>query len=465
MTTLTRRDLLRLLLLSAAVLPARRAGAGERRRVGIVGGGMAGVALAWLLDGERDVVLLEARESIGGNVRSATLDLDGTPLVVDLGAQYFHPGPYPLYAALLKHLGLFDPENPDSGATHSFPASITLFSGDETTPRFLSPVLPGRGWPLLAPWNRDGVQAFAAAFAAAKRRERQREDWDVTLGDWLPTLGLSRPQWEGMVLPWAASLFSGSIEQARGFSARAAMIFAAKALPANPLEPILYDVLRPGMIEPLHRLAAECSTVRFLTGCPVANVSREGEVFVLRQDDGRAEVVDDLVLAASGPSTLRLLGDLPGTGSLRAALGGIEWDDARIAIHTDPLYAPARPAFRSFLNCRVDGDRCDASMWLADVIDAAPSAAARVWKSWVAHRAEPPGDVLAEAAFTHMLPTTATIHAQETLGLLQGRDRIWLAGGYLHPYDSQETALRSALRVAIGLQVRSARLTDLIGAT
>jgi predicted NAD/FAD-binding protein len=266
-----------------------------------------------------------------------------------------------------------------------------------------------------------------------------------------------------MVLPWAASLFSGSLEQARGFSARAAMVFAAKALPANPLEPILYDVLRPGMIEPLQRLAAECSTARFLTGFPVASASREGDVFVLRQEDGRAVVVDDLVLASSGPSTLRLLGDLPGTEDRRAALEGIAWDDARIAIHTDPLYAPARPAFRSFLNCRVDGDRCEASMWLADVIDTAPSAAARVWKSWVAHRSEPPGEVLAEAAFTHMLPTAATIRAQETLSRLQGRDRIWLVGGYLHPYDSQETALRSALRVAIGLRVPSSRLAGLAG--
>ncbi|HUD71401.1 MAG TPA: NAD(P)-binding protein, partial [Dongiaceae bacterium] len=124
---LTRRDLARLLLLSAA-LPARLAlGAVPRGRVGIVGGGMAGVALGWLLDGARDVVLLEARDTLGGNIRSEPVTLDGTEVVVDLGAQYFHPGPYPLYTALLRRLGMFDPAAPEAGSAHAFPASITLY--------------------------------------------------------------------------------------------------------------------------------------------------------------------------------------------------------------------------------------------------------------------------------------------------------------------------------------------------
>ena len=70
---------------------------------------MAGVSLAWLLDGAYDVILLEARDSIGGNVRSVEVELDGRRFVIDMGAQYFHPGSYPLYTALLEHLGLHDP--------------------------------------------------------------------------------------------------------------------------------------------------------------------------------------------------------------------------------------------------------------------------------------------------------------------------------------------------------------------
>ena len=93
-------------------------------------------------------------------------------------------------------------------------------------------------------------------------------------------------------------------------------------------------------------------------------------------------------------------------------------------------------------------------MWLAPILtDVPPATATKVWKSWVTHRDRQPAQVLHEAAFKHMLPTAATIRAQRELRALQGRDGIWLAGGYLRPYDAQETALRSAMRVARGLGV------------
>ena len=60
-----------------------------------------------------------------------------------------------------------------------------------------------------------------------------------------------------------------------------------------------------------------------------------------------------------------------------------------------------------------------------------------------------------------MLPSALTIGSQNALRALQGRDRLWFAGGYTYPYDSQESALRSALRVALGLQLTSSRLERL----
>jgi hypothetical protein len=54
------------------------------------------------------------------------VDLDGHPFVVDLGARFFHPGPYPLYTALLTALELHPPEATDTG----------------------------RRWQLFVPWDR-----------------------------------------------------------------------------------------------------------------------------------------------------------------------------------------------------------------------------------------------------------------------------------------------------------------------
>jgi phytoene dehydrogenase-like protein len=127
--------------------------ASRRRPIAIVGGGMAGVSLAWLLDGARDVVLLEARDTVGGNVQSVEVDLEGHRFLVDLGAQYFHPGPYPVYTALLRELDLYDPDSSD-GPAHSFPASITQVA------RSLGVTSP-RSERLSAVWNGEGSKRKA----------------------------------------------------------------------------------------------------------------------------------------------------------------------------------------------------------------------------------------------------------------------------------------------------------------
>lgn len=456
----TRRDVLR--TLAAAVPPLRfvRARSADRMRVGIIGGGMAGVSLAWMLDGAYDVVLFEARDSLGGNIRTVDVMVDGQVVKVDLGAQYFHPGPYPVYTALLSHLGLYPPS---TGRSRSFPASITVANPTEIRPRFVSPVLPERSWPLFASWNTAGVQAFGAAFTAGKSREQLNASWMLTLGEWLPTLGLSQAQWEGILLPWAASLFSGDIEQARGLSARAAMIFAAKALPANLLDPVVYYVLNKGMAEPLRRLVEQLTTVEIRIGTPVQQVSRDLLGGLEIHSGGDIVNVDALVFAASGPATSHLLEGLSGTAPQRAALAAIEFHDARLVLHLDPAYAFGHPLLWSFLNCEVRAGSCEASMWLANVVDAPSLTGAKLWKSWATHR-EPPGLILHEERFAHMLPTPSTIAAQNALRALQGVDGVWFAGGYTLPYDSQETALLSALTVALGLGATTARSTSLAAA-
>ena len=431
------------------------------RRVVVIGGGMAGVACAWLLDGLCDVVLVEAAAELGGNVRGVELEIDGHPYTVDAGAQYFHPGPYPTYVQLLESLGLYPPS---TGGSHAFAASITLAEPSEGYPRFVSPVLPGRGWPLVAPWNRAGLQAFNKAFSAARRREQRDASWQLTLGDWLPTLGLDTAQWEGMILPWAASILSGDIEQARNVSARSAMVFAAKALPPAATDPILYYVVDQGMGEALRRMVAQCTTVQVMTGAPVSGVVRDGSGgFLVQAGAGPALQADDVVFAASGPPTLALLAGVTGTGALRSALQQIEFFDARLMLHTDPAYAPAAQKYWSFLDCQLQGDKCEASMWLAKVLTPPPGAnPPNLWKSWVTHRMALPAQVVHEATYRHLLPTPATLRAQRLLQAAQGKAGVWVAGGYTHPFDAQETALLSAMDVASAIGAGpSARLRAL----
>ena len=127
-------------------------------------------------------------------------------------------------------------------------------------------------------------------------------------------------------------------------------------------------------------------------------------------------------------------------------------------LHTDPAYAPTDSRLWSFLNCQVQGGFCEASMWLAKVLTPAPGASAPdLWKSWVSHRQNLPAQIVHDAPFRHLLSTPATIQSQSVLRALQGLGGVWFAGGYTLPYDSQETALLSAMSVAEGLNPSAGR--------
>jgi predicted NAD/FAD-binding protein len=241
------------------------------------------------------------------------------------------------------------------------------------------------------------------------------------------------------------------------------MFFAAKVLPPNPLAPIEYFVVKPTMGEVLRRLLEQCTTTQVVTNARVRYVVRDAlGTFHIGCDDGRTLLADDVVFAASGPATLTLLNGVAGTAPDRAALRQIEFHVARLAIHGDPAYVPSSPALWSFLNCRIHGGFCEASMWMASVLgDGAASPAAGVWKSWVTHRL-PPAQLFHETAFLHMLPTPAALAGQVALRARQGRNGVWYAGGYLFPYDAQETALWSALHVALGMGATSSRSQQLL---
>ena len=201
-----------------------------------------------------------------------------------------------------------------------------------------------------------------------------------------------------------------------------------------------------------------------MSGAPVSRVGRDGSGgFRLQAGAGPALQADDVVFAASGPPTLALLGGVTGTGALRAALQQIEFFDARLMLHTDPAYAPAEQKYWSFLDCQLQGDKCEASMWLAKVLTPPPGAnPPNLWKSWVTHRMALPAQIVHEASYRHLLPTPATIRAQSLLQAAQGRDGVWIAGGYTQPFDAQETALLSAMDVAAAIGAApSARLRAL----
>lgn len=143
MTSSSRRSFLRrgaLAAMGVGVSGGRASLApGSLPRVGIVGGGLAGVACGWLLDGVADAVIFESRRTVGGHAHTIPVAVGSRNILVDVGAQFFSPGPHPTYSKLLELIGLIrnerrtrvgpaGPEPSRTGILKGVEFALTLFS-------------------------------------------------------------------------------------------------------------------------------------------------------------------------------------------------------------------------------------------------------------------------------------------------------------------------------------------------
>ena len=405
---------------------------------------------AWLLDGSHDTTVFEAGPKLGGNLQTIEVDVRGQPAYVDVGPQYFHPGPYPRYSKLVRVLGL-------ESDIYAAPSSISIFAAGEPNPRFVSPILPDRVWPLQEDWNRDGVDAFTTLTRQAIDDEAADHDWHETVDQFLGRLAVTLDQRDRILLPWIASIAGVDLAVTRTWSARAALVFLARAT-ASLLETVQYQTLRHGMAGVLDAMVQGCTTMTAQLSSRVTAITRaaDGTLQVVTGDRAMASF-DEVVITAPAYAAVSLLAGLPDTEAQRAALQRIEWTDARLVIHRDGLYAPADPMMQSFLNCAVGAAVCEGSMRLADAMAPMPDGQpVDLWKSWASFRVAEPAQLVHTSEFRHVSITPQTHDAQIALRALSGQGNLWFAGGWTRAFDAQETCLLSALAVADGLGADSA---------
>jgi predicted NAD/FAD-binding protein len=72
-----------------------------------------------------------------------------------------------------------------------------------------------------------------------------------------------------------------------------------------------------------------------------------------------------------------------------------------------------------------------------------------------------PTRILLQRRFKHPLISRSTIDAARALGSLQGRDGLYFSGVYTTGFDSQESAVYSAMQVAESLAPGSQTLASL----
>lgn len=418
----------------------------EQQRIAVIGGGISGLATAWLLQDRYRVTLFEAEARLGGHTNTVDVTLGQVTCPVDTGFLVFNERTYPNLIALFDLLGVRSTatemsfsvslENPDLEWAGS---SLATVFGQKRN------LLRKPFWGMLSDilrFNRESV----AWLAAHPGRSESLQDFLVR-GNYSPAFS------DWYLLPMAAAIWSCPTGQILGMPLATFVRFCNNHGLLQIFDRPVWRTVLGGGREYVAKLAATLADIRL--GAAVRQVVRTRAGWQLDQGN-ESEYFDQIVLACHSDQALRIAGGSL-TEAQRAVLSAITYQPNRALLHTDAALLPRNrqlwSAWNYFAGNGEPGHQPVGVSYLINKLQPLPFSEPVVVTLNPAR--EPAADkVLAEFDYAHPVFDAGAIAAQQRLADIQGQGGLWLAGAW-GGYGFHEDGLKSALQVANALGVRA----------
>ncbi len=414
----------------------------RRRRIAIIGGGISGLASAWLLSADNDVTLYEAAPRLGGHARTVMAGLRGDQ-PVDTGFIVFNYVNYPHLTRMFKELDVpVEPSNMTFGATIG--DGLIEYGLDNLRSVFGQKRNIAR--PAYYRMLRDILRFNAQA-------ERVATSDDITIGDLIHELRLGDWFRRYYLMPICGAIWSTPTQDVTAFPAKTLVQFFRNHALLSARGQHQWWTVKGGSVEYVKRLvrALKRRGVTLHTSSPILRVSRNDTGPTLNLSDDKTVQFDEVVFACHSDETLKLLSHP--TQQERAALGVIGYQDNTVILHRDEKQMPRRRA-------------CWSSwVYKAQAHDQNPAIGVTYWMNQLQNIDQrdplfvslnpvtPVQDDLIydQVNFRHPVFDRAAITAQSQIQSLQGQNHTWFAGAYLR-HGFHEDGFVSAVRVARGMQ-------------
>ena len=423
---------------------------GPRRRVAVVGSGIAGLTVAWQLADEADVTLYEADSHFGGHAQTTELTLDGVSHGVDTGFLVFNERTYPGLIRLFADLAVATAPSEMSFSVQA-PAQDLEWSGSDLNGVFAqrANLARPRFWGMLADILRFNRLATRLAADPAGLDALQ------PIGDFLDQQRFGQAFREGYLLPMIGCIWSCPTEQMLRFPVGTLVRFCHNHGLLQVANRPRWHTVAGGSRQYVQRMLARIPDARLNT--PVRAVRRlppgSGTAGVwVDTVEGRSRY-DEVVLACHSDQSLALLADA--SPEERAVLGAIRYQGNRAVLHTDAALLPRRQQAWAAWNYERAGHLAaeQASVCLHYLINRLQPLPWRqpVLVSLNPVREPDPSTVHGEYAYAHPVFDAAAIAAQQRLPALQGVSNLWFCGAWVR-YGFHEDGLQSGLAVVEGLR-------------
>lgn len=412
------------------------------KRIAVIGGGIAGLASAWLLSRRHRVTLFEAGDYVGGHTNTIDIAVEGHRHPIDTGFLVFNDRTYPNLCALFACLGVASVESEMSFGVSLAEPEIEWAGSDLGTvfaqrSNLLRPAFLGMLSDILR-FNRETTRMAAEGDAPP-----------VSLGDYLAAGRYGSAFRDWYLLPMASAIWSCPTRTMLDYPLATFARFCHNHGLLQIFDRPRWRTVAGGGREYVRRILDELDDVQVAT--PVLGVDRRPDGVWLRCRDG-AERFDEVVFACHSDQTLAILGAGASLDE-RRILGAVKYQPNLALVHTDTALLPRRRKVWSAWNYLAGAGRPDerpvSVSYLINRLQPLPFETPVVVS--LNPFTEPARDkLIRRIEYAHPVFDQAAVDAQAALPTIQGRQRSWFAGAWTG-YGFHEDGLKSAQVVAQAL--------------
>lgn len=410
------------------------------RSIAVVGGGVAGIVAAYLLQRRFEVSLFERNDYVGGHTHTVVIkDGPDAGTGVDTGFIVFNERTYPNFIRFLSLLGV---EKHKSSMSFSYHDARTGFAYASTS----ADTFLAQRANIFKPSFWMMALAILRFNHITPRHLEQGLLKGLTLGEFLAVHRFNRYFVEQYLIPICASVWSAPDIRMMEFPMEAfARFFLNHGLLSIVNQPQWYTV--EGGSHTYVKAFLKAFRGEVFTRTPVQAVQRTDGMVRVRTAQGVRDF-DAVVLACHADESLRALAD-PSAEEKRL-LAAWEYSRNRTVLHTDTSFMPPLPkVWASWNYQRIEGVQAGSPVMLTYYMNRLQGLATRNRYCVTLNPKKPvqTGAAIREMVYTHPVYTTESLSTQAGIAGISGRQNTYFCGSYLGN-GFHEDAVRSAVAVA-----------------
>lgn len=408
------------------------------QRIAIIGGGISGLASAYLLAPHHAVTVFEAAPRLGGHARTVMAGMRGDQ-PVDTGFIVFNYANYPHLTRMFHDLDV-----PVAKSDMSFGASIN----DGRVEYGLKDLKALTAQPsnLARPGFLRMVRDILRFNANA---ERLSSDDSLTIGELMDEMRLGDWFQRFYLMPLCGAIWSTPPSEIRKFPARALVQFFRNHALLSTSGQHQWWTVDGGSREYVTRLEQHLKSrgVVMRLGTPVQTVRRDGQQSIVETGQGAEAPFDQVIFACHSDQALRLL-EKP-TMEEAQTLGAIRFQDNEMILHRDTRQMPRRSSVWSSWVYKADTTRPEPAIGVTYWMNRLQNIDEKDPLFVSLNPSEPVDERLIydQTTFRHPVFDGPALRAQRQLTALQGQNNTWFAGAYTR-HGFHEDGFASAARIA-----------------